>query len=105
MRSSALATELPAAAPATIVEQRRRFARFGTTVGVAASGDDRLVVACGLAGARATAEDVHWRLTRFEPGSELSLLNADPREAVPASELLRTFAAAVRWAGDVSGGL
>ena len=36
-------------------------------------------------------------------GSELSRLNADPRDAVPASDLLRTFAAAVRWAGDASG--
>jgi len=89
--------------PAT--EQRRRFACFGTTVAAAAGGDDRLAVACALAGARAIAEDVHRRLTRFEAASELSRLNADPREAVPASELMRGFGAAVRWAGDASGGL
>ncbi|UGS34358.1 FAD:protein FMN transferase [Capillimicrobium parvum] len=102
---STSATVSRAAAPATIAEQRRRFACFGTTVGVSAGGDDRLAVACALAGARAIAEDAHRRLTRFEPGSELSRLNADPRGAVPASDLLRTFAAAVRWAGDASGGL
>jgi thiamine biosynthesis lipoprotein len=47
----------------------------------------------------------HERFTRFEPDSELSLLNEDPRAEVPASELLVRLAAAVRSAGELSGGL
>jgi thiamine biosynthesis lipoprotein len=39
--------------------------------------------------ARRLIEDLEARLTRFDPQSELSMLNADPREAVPASRALR----------------
>ena len=35
--------------------------------------------------AAARLKRVHAALSRFEPGSELSPLNADPRPAVPAS--------------------
>ncbi|HET9185554.1 MAG TPA: FAD:protein FMN transferase [Solirubrobacterales bacterium] len=49
--------------------------------------------------------DAHRRLSRFEPASELSRLNRDPRTAVPASPLLRKLAAAVLTAGMRSGGL
>jgi thiamine biosynthesis lipoprotein len=48
---------------------------------------------------------LHSRLSRFAPGSELSLLNADPRETVPASRLLRRLAAAVVEAATLSRGL
>lgn len=44
-------------------------------------------------------------LSRFRPGSELSALNADPRERVPASELLRTAVEAGLEAARRSGGL
>jgi thiamine biosynthesis lipoprotein len=44
-------------------------------------------------------------LSRFRPDSELCVLNADPREAVPASELMRTAVSAGIWAADRSGGL
>jgi thiamine biosynthesis lipoprotein len=54
---------------------------------------------------RATLEEVDVALSRFRPESELSRLNRDPREAVPASPLLRRFAAAVGWAGRRSAGL
>ena len=37
----------------------------------------------------ALLRDYDARLSRFRPDSELSLLNADPRESVPASPLLR----------------
>jgi thiamine biosynthesis lipoprotein len=49
--------------------------------------------------------DAHRRLTRFDPESELSRLNADPRATVPASPLLRRLARAVVLAGARSGGL
>lgn len=45
------------------------------------------------------------RLSRFRPDSELSSLNRDEREAVPASQLLRSAVAAGLWAAERSGGL
>jgi thiamine biosynthesis lipoprotein len=78
------------------------FPCFGSTVSITAAGADAAVA---LARGRATALELHRRLTRFEPGSELSRLNADPRELVPASPVLRCFAEAVRVAGSTSDGL
>lgn len=49
--------------------------------------------------------DLHDRLTRFEPESELCRLNADPRDSVPASGLMIRFAELVREAGEQTGGL
>ena len=49
--------------------------------------------------------DAHRRLSRFEPGSELSRLNRDPRTEIPASPLVRRLVAAVLVAGSRSGGL
>jgi thiamine biosynthesis lipoprotein len=45
------------------------------------------------------------RLSRFDPASELSLLNHDPRPEVPASALLCAAAAAGVWAAQRTGGL
>jgi thiamine biosynthesis lipoprotein len=81
-----------------------QFECFGATVSMRASGD-REIVRLGLRRAQEIAEEVHRRLTRFEPGSDLCRLNADPRELVPAAPLVRRFAEAVRWAGETSGGL
>jgi thiamine biosynthesis lipoprotein len=50
-------------------------------------------------------EDFALRLSRFRADSELSALNADPREEVPASPLLRTAVSAGIWAAERSGGL
>jgi FAD:protein FMN transferase len=44
-------------------------------------------------------------LSRFKPGSELRALNEDPRERVPASELLRGAVKAGLAAAEQSGGL
>ena len=44
-------------------------------------------------------------LSRFKPDSELCALNADPRERVPASALLRTAVRAGLAAAERSGGL
>ena len=49
--------------------------------------------------------DAHQRLSRFDPDSELSRLNRDPRTEIPASPLLRRLVAAVLTAGSRSGGL
>jgi FAD:protein FMN transferase len=54
--------------------------------------------------ARALIEDLEARLTRFDPHSELSALNDDPREAVPASRALRdAVRAAIAGAAATNG--
>src|SRR5690242_18371568 len=45
------------------------------------------------------------QLSRFEPASELSGLNRDPRGVVPAGPLLRAAIRAGVWAAERSGGL
>jgi thiamine biosynthesis lipoprotein len=54
---------------------------------------------------RAWLENYDRRLSRFRPDSELSLLNGDLREAVPASPLLRAAVGAAVWAARVTDGL
>ncbi len=54
---------------------------------------------------RAFVFDFGHRLSRFEPDSELSVLNDDPREEVPASGLLLAAVGAGVWAAQRSGGL
>ena len=44
-------------------------------------------------------------LSRFRPDSELSRLNADPRERVPASDLLRSAVSAALGAAELTDGL
>jgi thiamine biosynthesis lipoprotein len=53
----------------------------------------------------ASLEDADRRLTRFDAGSELCRLNADPRGVVPVSPLVARLARAAVWAGAASGGL
>jgi thiamine biosynthesis lipoprotein len=54
---------------------------------------------------RRFVEDFDATLSRFKPDSELSRLNADPRERVPASELMRRAVEAGVFAAERSGGL
>ncbi len=49
--------------------------------------------------------DFNRRLSRFLEDSELSQLNGDPREVVPASELLRTAVRAGIWGAERTSGL
>jgi FAD:protein FMN transferase len=87
-------------------EQLERFECFSGTCSVLVSGDRGSCSAREAAtAARHSMLAWHERFTRFEPDSELSLLNEDPRGEVPASELLVRLAAAVRSAGELSGGL
>ena len=55
--------------------------------------------------AAALLESIDKTLSRFNPHSELTRLNEDPRTQVPASPLMLRFAEAVGWAGRRSGGL
>lgn len=83
-------------------EYRQSFACFGGTVTVMASGPN---APKSIDLAKLLALEVHRRLSRFEPDSELSRLNSDPRERVRAGEIMRTLARATRRAGVESGGL
>lgn len=55
--------------------------------------------------ARRMLERFDATLSRFDPGSELSRLNADPRATVPASQVLRMAIRAALWAAEHSEGL
>lgn len=57
------------------------------------------------AGVRGRLDAIENTLSRFRAGSELSMLNRDPRDAVPASPLMRALVRASRFAGLASGGL
>jgi thiamine biosynthesis lipoprotein len=87
-------------------EQTERFACFGSSCAVSVEGSDGGRSAReAVREARRSLEHWHERFSRFREDSELSILNADPRAVVPASELLVRLAEAVRFAGELSGGL
>jgi thiamine biosynthesis lipoprotein len=90
-----------------VIRVDQRFASMGSTARVTLESDTRSEAELERHAAviRSILADVEATLTRFRPDSELSLLNADPRPAIPASALLRHFALAVRAAGARSGGL
>ena len=88
-------------------EAGRRFDCFGGTVTVHVGGRSASGTAAPLAALLAQGRllGLHDRLSRFDPASELSRLNADPAAIVDASRLLRRLARAVVEAGERSGGL
>lgn len=91
----------------TATEATRSFPCFGSTVTLyvgGASPDGRPAALSARIVQRRLAS-LHARLSRFDPSSELSRLNADARTTVPASRLLRRFARAAVEAGELSGGL
>jgi thiamine biosynthesis lipoprotein len=79
-----------------------RFACFGGTCELRAGGEG---AAEAVAAARRQLLDWHDRFTRFRPSSELSRLNADRREEVPARDEMLALAEAVAQAGELTGGL
>jgi thiamine biosynthesis lipoprotein len=81
------------------------FACFGGTVAIHVRGADEADGVRLAERGRGILLEAHRRLSRFDPDSELSRLNSDPRALVPASPLLRRLAAAVPFAGTESGGL
>jgi thiamine biosynthesis lipoprotein len=88
------------------LETIETFDCFGGTVTVLVSGD-------GPAGASAAAAAIvrrrmlewHAQFSRFEPDSELSLLNGDPRETVPVSAVMARLIEAIIDSAQQSGGL
>src|SRR4051794_38204732 len=72
----------------------------------AMGGQARLWVADGdLSGAQGLLAEVEARLTRFDPASDLCLLNADPADVVDVHPMVGAFVAAAIEAGRRSGGL
>lgn len=55
--------------------------------------------------ARRFIDDFDARMSRFQAGSELCALNADPRDAVPASQLMRDLVRGALRAAQASDGL
>jgi len=74
------------------------FPTMGTIARVVRDADGRVDVAAVFA-------EVDRRLSRFDPCSDLSRLNADPRECVPAGPLLRAAVDAALRAAQLSAGL
>jgi FAD:protein FMN transferase len=82
------------------------FACFGGTCTVIVRGHGGIGSAGEAAGlARRRLLAWHERFTRFDPCSELSSVNADPRPGVPVSETMALLADAVRVAAERTGGL
>jgi FAD:protein FMN transferase len=84
-------------------ESRESFRCFGGTVTVIVGGGEEPGEAVALA--RSRLLEAHRRLSRFLDHSELSRLNRDPAEVVPATPLMRRFVAAAADADRRSGGL
>jgi thiamine biosynthesis lipoprotein ApbE len=90
-----------------LAEQGRMFDLFGSRV--------RLLIGASAPGPREPGELaseteiafrlMHRALSRFDPDSELSRLNADRREAVPASSLMIGFVEAAIAAAEATDGL
>ena len=82
----------------------RSFPCFGTTCAIRLDGEVEHAAAI-LDDAERTLLDWHARFSRFETGSELSRLNADPRPAVPVTPTMARFVRAARAAAELTDGL
>jgi thiamine biosynthesis lipoprotein len=88
-----------------VSEAVETFPCFGGRCAVRVAGGDEVDRAAAVLEAKRILLAAHLALSRFDPDSELSRLNRDPREQVPASPLLRRVVAGTRIAGLRSGGL
>jgi FAD:protein FMN transferase len=88
-----------------IGETTESFECFGGRCAVRVTDPDKPAALAAVEGARHTLLAAHHTLSRFDPDSELSRLNRDPRRTVPVSPLLRQLVAAALGAGLRSGGL
>lgn len=87
-------------------ESISRFTCFGGSCAVLVSGRGPSGDAAQAAAlARTRMLEWHERFTRFEESSELSALNRDPRETVPASPTMRALMRAAVHAARLTGGL
>src|SRR3954447_12504515 len=91
-----------------VTEQERRFKLFGSQVRLLIGEPTR----DGLPSPEAMGIQIefflrllHRKLTRFDPGSELSALNADPRPHVLVGSTVAVAVGAALWAARRSNGL
>ncbi len=90
---------------ATLTEQRAAFPCFGSECTVIVSDPDPAAAAAAVRRSRMRLLDWHLQFSRFEPESELSRLNRDPRLTVPVSPLMRRIVEAGIRAAERTGGL
>ncbi len=84
----------------------RTFPCFGSECTVIVRGSGSLGTAAQAADlVEARLHALHAQFTRFEAGSELSSINADPRDTVEVTPMMARFAEAARSAAAASGGL
>lgn len=86
-------------------QAQRTFECFGGSVNVSVLGPPAMGPEKAAAAVEARLLLAHRRLSRFLPDSELTRLNRDPRERVPADPLLLRLASAAREAGEMTDGL
>jgi thiamine biosynthesis lipoprotein len=87
-------------------EATEEFACFGSTCLVHVAGEGSLGSAPEAAAAvRRRLLAWHAQFSRFEPLSELSLLNADNRTTVPVSSMMARLAESAAAVGSLTGGL
>ena len=89
-------------------EHERRFDLFGSEVRLLVGPPARPAVAppeLAAVQVEAFMRVFHRTLTRFEADSELSRLNADPRDTVPVSSLVAVAVRAARFAAELTAGL
>lgn len=82
-----------------------QFAALGTRVDLWIGGVPAGRARSALLEAERFIRRFEGTLTRFDPRSELSLLNRDQRETVPVSDLLLRWLDTALWAAQASGGL
>jgi FAD:protein FMN transferase len=87
-------------------EASTTFSCFGSTCSVFVTGDGPHGSATeAVETARASLISWHELFTRFDPRSELSRLNADPRREVPVSPIMARFVQAIAEAARSTSGL
>ena len=92
--------------PAFAVEAIERFPCFGGTCGVLVTGSGPAGTAREAAAkARQSLLVWHGQFSRFEPDSELSRLNRDPRRTVAVGPVMSRFVEAALGAAAMTGGL
>ncbi|HEY2603596.1 MAG TPA: FAD:protein FMN transferase [Thermoleophilaceae bacterium] len=84
-------------------EAIERFDCFGSRCAVLVTSDSGAAQAARLVKRRLLRW--HERFSRFEPRSELSRLNADPRPRVTVTGTMARLASAAVWAAEETGGL
>jgi thiamine biosynthesis lipoprotein len=81
------------------------FECFGGRCAVRVADSSEAAATEAVDDARRALLEAHRTLSRFDPDSELSRLNRDPRREVPVSSLMRRVVAGALTAGLRSGGL